>query len=156
MQIYSQRLGLVGILFIIKNIFTLFTADLEYWCKYSKIYVYADDTTSSCKGKNIEEIIRNLKHDANAILSYMASNGLVANAIKTVFMILNMTKTECESELAKEVLIDGARVERSKATKLLGVTIDDKHNWKEHFSSTNGLVNALNRRTFSIRRIKRN
>ena len=86
----------------------------------------------------------------------MASNGLVANASKTVFMILNMTKTECESELAKEVLIDGARVERSKATKLLGVTIDDKHNWMEHFSSTNGLVNALNKRTLSIRRIKRN
>ena len=39
-------------------------------------------------------------------------------------------------------------------TKLLGVIIDDKHNWKEHFSGTNGLVNALNKRTFSIRRIR--
>ena len=76
--------------------FTLFTADLELWCKFSKIYVYADDTTSSCKGKNLEEIIKNLKQDANAILSYLASNGLVANASKTVFMVLNMTKKECE------------------------------------------------------------
>ena len=33
-------------------IFTLFTSDLEYWCKHSKIFSYADDTTSSCQGKD--------------------------------------------------------------------------------------------------------
>ena len=60
----------------------------------------------------------------------------------------------CESELARDIQIDGARVERSEATKLLGVTIDDKHNWKEHFSGTNGLISSLNKRTFSIRRIR--
>ena len=98
----------------------LLTADLELWCKYSKIYVYADDTTSSCSGKNLAEIIKNLKHDADAILSYMASNGLVANASKTVFMILNLTKAEAEAELAKEIEIDGVSVERFTNTKLLG------------------------------------
>ena len=34
-------------------IFTLFSADLEFWCKFVKIYGYADDTTSSCSGKNV-------------------------------------------------------------------------------------------------------
>ena len=63
-------------------IFTLFTADMELWCKYSKIYSYADDTTTSCEGKDVEDIIRKLKLDADSILSYMASNGLVANAQK--------------------------------------------------------------------------
>ena len=38
-------------------IFTLFTADLEYWCKHSKIFSYADDTTTSCHGKDLAEII---------------------------------------------------------------------------------------------------
>ena len=37
------------------------------------------------------------------ILKYMASNGLVANASKTVFMILNLTKAEAENELAKGI-----------------------------------------------------
>ena len=49
----------------------------------------------------------------------MASNGLVANAGKTVFMILNLTKKECESELTKELTIDGATIPRSEATKLV-------------------------------------
>ena len=104
--------------------------------------------------KDLKEIIENLKHDANNILSFMASNGLVANAGKTVFMILNLTKKECESELTKELTIDGATIPRSEATKLLGIKIDDKHNWKEHFSGTNGLISALNKRTFTIRRIR--
>ena len=86
-------------------IFTLFTADLELWCKFSKIYGYADDTTSSCKGKNLEEIIANLKADAENILNYMASNGLVANAKKTVFMLLDLSKKECELQIEKVHLL---------------------------------------------------
>ena len=65
-----------------------------------------------------------------------------------------MTKSECESELVKEIKIREDNVERSSNTKLLGVTIDDRHNWKEHFAGTNGLINALNKRTFSIRRVR--
>ena len=61
----------------------------------------------------------------------MASNGLVANASKTVFLILNITKKEAEEELANGIEVDGTRVTRSTETKLLGVTIDDKQNWKD-------------------------
>ena len=111
---------------------------------------YADDTTSSCSGKNLEEIINNLKQDADAILRYMASNGLVANAKKTVFMILNMTKSEFEKELTKEIMVGGEKVQRSTDTKLLGVIINEKQKWKEQLSD---LTNTLNKRTFAIRRI---
>ena len=78
----------------------------------------------------------------------------MANAGKTVFMILNLTKNEAELELAKGIEIDGAFVLRSPSTKLLGITIDEKQNWKEQFSGTNGLISSLNKRTFSIRRVR--
>ena len=80
----------------------------------------------------------------------MASNGLVANAKKTVFMVLNMTKSECESGLAKEIKVGNETVPRSVNTKLLGIIIDDKQKWKEQISD---LTNQLNKRTFAIRRI---
>ena len=82
----------------------------------------------------------------------MASNGLVANAKKTVFMILNLNKTECENEneLAKEIMVGEEIVQRSCETKLLRVIIDDKQKWKEQLTE---LTNALNKRTFAIRRI---
>ena len=44
----------------------------------------------------------------------------------------------------------GETVPRSSTTKLLGVHIDDKQNWLEHFTS---LQSDLNKRTFQIRRI---
>ena len=96
------------------------------------------------------EIIDNLKQDAEAILNYMASNGLVANAQKTIFMILNLTKRECELGITKSMQVGGEIVPRSTNTKLLGVNIDDKQNWQEHFSA---LQSDLNKRTFQIRRL---
>ena len=67
------------------------------------------------------EIIDNLKQDAEAILNYMASNGLVANAKKTIFMILNLTKRECELGITKSMQVGGEIVPRSTNTKLLGL-----------------------------------
>ena len=84
----------------------------------------------------------------------LLSNGLVANVSKTVFMVLNMTRTECEATVARDIEIGNVTVPRSSSTKLLEVNIDEKQNWKEHFSGTNRLINSLNRRTFSIRRIR--
>ena len=115
-------------------LFTLFTADLEYWCKHSKIFSYADDTTSSCHGKDLKEIMKNLEEDAASILSYMASNGLVANQSKTVFMVLNMKK-QCDKEIAEAgISIGGTIVKPDSHTKLLGMTIESNQGWNEHYN----------------------
>ena len=108
------------------KLFTLFSADLEFWCKYVKFFRYADDTTTSCSDKNLEEILSNLKHDAKQIINYMAINGLVANASKTVFMILNLTKKEAQKEITKDIEVGTTTVTRSESTKLLGIEIDDQ------------------------------
>ena len=52
------------------------------------------------------------------------------------------------------IKIDQATVKRSESIKLLGLTIDEKQNRKEQIHGTNGLVNALNHRMFTIRRIR--
>ena len=57
---YHPPLGLVsgvpqgGILSLI--IFTLYTADMELWLKTSKLFNFADDTTTYNKGKSLLEI----------------------------------------------------------------------------------------------------
>ena len=55
----------------------------------------------------------------------MASNGLVANADKTVFMILNKTRAESENELSKSIEEDGTKILASSETNLLGVNIQE-------------------------------
>ena len=69
-------------------------------------------------------------------------------------MILNMTKSECELQLTKDINIDNCQVVRSESTKLLGLTIDEKQNWKEQVCGQNGLIKSLNHRTFTIRRLR--
>ena len=55
-----------------------------------EIFNYADDTISSCQDKEIYKVMVKLQEDANQILDFMATNWLVANPTKTVFMILNL------------------------------------------------------------------
>ena len=71
-----------GILF--PMIFTIYGADLEMWVEHSSIWNYADDISSFCKGKEVEDIVGKLEKDAKWILEFMASNGLLANPTKTV------------------------------------------------------------------------
>ena len=76
----------------------------------------------------------------------MASNGLVANKNKTVFMLLNMKK-QANKEFKEHqisIAVGDSKVERSGSTNLLGVTIEESQGWSEHINNT---TNALNRRT---------
>ena len=94
--------------------------------------------------------MQKLKEDANNILNYMASNGLVANETKTVFMILNMNSQEKLKKEFEHIQIGKDLVKRSDSTKLLGIKLDDNQKWSTHID---GLIGDLNKRTFTIRRI---
>ena len=65
-----------------------------------------------------------LEEDANQVLKFMASNGLVANPSKTTLMILNH-----KSDSPVEISVGGKTIVQEKSSKLLGVTINDKENW---------------------------
>ena len=60
-----------------KAIHLMFVMTVHHTLKSMDMLI--DDTTSSHQVKNLEEIIQNLRHDAEEILKFMASNGLVAN-----------------------------------------------------------------------------
>ena len=88
--------------------------------------------------------MRHLEEDAANIMAYMASNGLVANQSKTVFMVLNMKK-QCDKLMAESgIQIGNTKVKQESNTKLLGMTIEDNQGWNEHFKGKNGLINSLN------------
>ena len=120
------------------------------WVMSSKVYNFADDTSSSLAHRNLDMLLKLLEKDAEAILKFMASNGLVANCKKTVFMLLNF-KNEVNETI--KIRVGKNEIAQEKSTKLLGMTIEDNQNWKEHFSGKNGLISTLNKRLFAIRRV---
>ena len=81
------------------------------------------------------------------ILNFMASTGLVANPKKTVFMILGLSKEE--KKLPLKVKVGDSYIEKSANTKLLGVTINEKLNWEDHYIGKKGLISSLNQRLFA-------
>jgi hypothetical protein len=99
--------------------------------KHSCNFNYADDTESSCKDKDEQSVVKKLEE-------FMASNGLVANPTKTVFMMLNNNKKE--NKRSRKITVGNHKIEESKSTKLLGMMIDNDHKWKRH------LLSALNQR----------
>ena len=131
-------------------VFTLYTADMGLWLKHSKSTNFADDTETDYSGSTKEDIKKCLEEDALRVLSFMASNGLVANQSKTEFLVLN-EKNKTDQSLC-QIQVGDATVTRTESSKLLGIIIDEEQNWKDQYKS---LKSALNQRLFVIRRIKR-
>jgi hypothetical protein len=96
------------------------------------VFNYADDTSSTFAHKTLEPVLNSLQDDADAILKFMASNGLVANQKKTVFMLLNY-KNQTPLSDPVSIRVGSSIIKQEKSTKLLGMTIEENQCWKEHF-----------------------
>jgi hypothetical protein len=131
-------------------IFTIYTADMEDWLKESTLTNFADDTTTVSKGKEAAQIKMNLEDDARNVLSFMASNGLVANKAKTEFLVLN--EKDKTSTILSTITVGDQIINRTNDTKLLGVYIEESQEWTVHLKN---LKSSLNQRLWVIRRIKR-
>ena len=128
-------------------VFTIYTADMELWLKSSKVFNFADDTTTDTKGKEPMDIKLKLEEDAINALQFMASNGMVANQKKTEFMVLN---EKVKTGLLDDIAVGDVIIKRTTSTKLLGIYIEESQEWNDHVKA---LKSSLNQRLFVIRRL---
>ena len=80
---------------------------MEQWLEFSKLSNFADDTTTGAKSKKIMEVKQRLEKDANNVLDFMASNGLVANQSKTEFLVLNNKTGQKLDEIRQSIDVSG-------------------------------------------------
>ena len=131
-------------------IFVLFVSDLQDWLSHSTAPTYADDTHTGTTGKTLTETLEKMEEDAQKVLNFMASNGLVANAKKTSFLILNCRQVE--RDLSIKIGTD--EITRETSAKLLGITFQDDQQWRTQIRGKGGLISSLNSRIYIIRRLK--
>ena len=131
-------------------IFIIYGADFEKWLKHATAFAYADDSTTSVSDKDFEEIKRKLQEDAENVLQFMASNGLVANPSKTVFMILGDRSANGEMHENESIRVGKEDVKATQTANVLGIFIDKNQKWTTHLHK---LVTALDRRLYQIRRM---
>ena len=130
-------------------VFVLFVSDLQEWLTHSTAPTYADDTTTGTSAKTIAKTIELMEEDANQVLKFMASNGLVANANKTSFLLLNSKQAEAEYSLK----IGTEQVKRESTAKLLGMQFQDDLQWQCQVFGKGGMISALNSRLYIVRRL---
>ena len=131
-------------------IFVLFVSDLQDWLAHSTAPTYADDTSTATSSSTMDETIKNMEEDANSVLRYMASNGLVANAKKTSFLLLNCKQAGTDVSIR----IGSNNVVRESSATLLGIKFEDSQQWHTQIYGKGGLLSSLNSRLYIIRRLK--
>ena len=131
-------------------IFVLFVSDLQDWLSHSTAPTYADDTSTGTSGTTVEDVLKKMEEDADQVLRYMASNGLVANPNKTSFLMLNHKQKIPQLRLR----IGGEEVAREETATLLGVQFQDNQQWKTQIYGKGGVISSLNSRIYMLRRLK--
>ena len=128
-------------------LFLIYTADIELWLKDVAVHGYADDTSMSVAAVSEEDVVRKLEADAARALRFMASNSLVANPMKTGFLLIRAKG----SAQQREVLVGNALIKEESHHRILGIVVNNKLSWDEHVNG--GLVQQVNRRVGALKRL---
>ena len=90
---------------------------------------FAHDNTLYSIGKNIENVISDLKTDLVGVMKWFKINSLKANPGKFQFMILGNT-----DERSFNIHINTVKIKNSNEVTLLGIKIDKNLTFKKHIS----------------------
>ena len=91
-----------------------------------------------------------MEEDANQVLKYMASNGLVANPKKTSFLLLNSK----QGGVGNEIRVGNEMVARETTATLLGIQFQEDLKWKTQIYGRGGVLSSLNSRLYILRRLQ--
>jgi hypothetical protein len=93
---------------------------------------FADDNTiyKNCKKENLEITIKEVMDDVKKMASHFENSGLRLNYSKTKLMVI---RSNDNVEIPNEMdVTEDIAIERISSIKFLGITVDDKFNFKEH------------------------
>ena len=109
-------------------IFNIFLNDVFLFVSSASLSNFVDDNTLYTFGDNLKKNKDNLRSSFDTVHQWFYENFMAPNAEKCHFMCLG-NNTENETFLFHNILM-----KNSKEQKILGVTIDNKLNFKSHIS----------------------
>jgi len=126
-------------------LFNIFINDLLLFARESELCNFADDNTLFASGKSVFIVKSCLERDIRDILYWFKINQMSANPSKFQVMFLG-TK-----ESVSDFIINDIPIPISESVILLGITIDNKLNFKCH---TKGLCSKASSKTKALLRIR--
>ena len=91
--------------------------------------MYADDTSITYAGKDLNEINDCLNKDLKSVNTWLSSNKLTLNLTKTEFLILTSRQRRVYLSDNPSLTINNFPIEQVSLTKSLGVYIDENLSW---------------------------
>ena len=129
-------------------LFINYISDIQNALKYSKSFIFADDTSISYSDKNIKSIRKRLNIDLKLLSGWLSANKIALNINKTEVILFKHHKKLVNYDL--KLKLYGKRLYLTNKTKYLGLLIDENLNWKFHLEQlavklrkVNGILSKL-------------
>ena len=116
------------------------------------IDLFADDTTISTSGKNVDDVSKVLSNGVSSIEHWCTENAMTINTSKTKLMKISSRKKTSQCSNSLNLQINGKIIENVQHTKLLGITIDQNLTWEKHIQL---LCSRISSKLSLLQRLKR-
>ena len=125
----------------------IFINDLFLFIRKSGACNFADDNTQHSVGKNIDNVVSDLKTDLVVVMEWFKINSLKANPGKFQFMVLGN-----KDERSFNIHINNVNIKNTNEVTLLGIKIDKNLTFKKHISE---LCRRASYKLHTLRRIRK-
>ena len=135
-------------------LFLLYINDIANSSNLGTFVLFADDTNIFVEGESVEEAYEKGNILLHSIKKYMTLNKLHINMSKCCYIHFKPNISKNQQSLPDETLclqIDGFPIKKTKATKFLGVIIDEDLSWQPHITA---LRRKLNYASATLNRIR--
>ena len=109
-------------------LFIIYINDFYKSSEILTFILFADDSNLFYSHSNPNTLLSTMNIELKNILEWIKANRLSLNILKTNFMLFSNTL----QKLPGEIYINGTPLVKVSSTRFLGLTFDDKLNWKTH------------------------
>lgn len=115
-------------------LFLIYINDLPCCLEHSNARLYADDTNITTTGSSIVEITNSAEADLQNIKEWLIANKLSLNVTKTEQMFIGSDHNLSKIREDTPILLDKKPIKRVKASKSLGIYIDERLSWHDQIN----------------------
>ena len=119
-------------------LFLIFCNDLNLNLTYLSCIQFADDTNLYYTHKNLRVLQACIDHDLTKLTDWFRANNLMLNVNKTNLLLFDYRK---RANTVLEIIIDGTTIKSKKTPKFLGIIVDNKLQWKDHYEQLKAKIN---------------
>ena len=131
-------------------LFLIYVNDIDSSTNNNKLRLFADDSNVFVVDKKAESLKDKMIEVMTSMCKWFVANKLTINMSKTAYSIFTRPNTKIPT-LLNSIKMGNTTIQRVNEAKYLGITLDDKLNWKTHIQQ---LANSLNKTNQAFKIIK--